>query len=172
MHSLGVRRATFSDIESLRALAFSIWREYYPAVISTEQIEYMLATMFDAEVIRGEMERGVVWELATLEDESPPGAAKPVGFLSFGPLEGRSIKLHKLYFLPRLHGRGLGRQAIAHLVESASRAGAKEIWLQVNKGNTRAIHAYQRAGFHVVEEIVVDIGGGFVMDDFVMRRTV
>jgi ribosomal protein S18 acetylase RimI-like enzyme len=42
--------------------------------------------------------------------------------------------------------------------------------LQVNKRNEKAIKLYRRAGFAVREEIVVDIGGGFVMDDYVMEK--
>lgn len=174
MRSTGLltfRRATHVDIESLRALAFAIWREYYPAVISIEQIDYMLARMYDVEVMRGELDRGVAWEVATLVSDPRAGVAEPAGFLSYGPLEGGRIRLHKLYLLPRFHGQGFGRQAIEHVKEEAARAGANTIYLQVNKGNARAIEAYHRAGFRTIDEIVVDIGGGFVMDDFFMEIT-
>ena len=42
--------------------------------------------------------------------------------------------------------------------------------LQVNRGNTQAIRAYRKYGFHVAESRVFDIGGGFVMDDHVMEK--
>jgi ribosomal protein S18 acetylase RimI-like enzyme len=42
--------------------------------------------------------------------------------------------------------------------------------LNVNKRNTRAIAAYQRNGYVVAERVTLDIGGGFVMDDFVMTK--
>jgi RimJ/RimL family protein N-acetyltransferase len=42
--------------------------------------------------------------------------------------------------------------------------------LNVNKQNLRAIRAYERNGFFVREAVVVDIGGGFVMDDYVMAK--
>ena len=44
--------------------------------------------------------------------------------------------------------------------------------MQVNKRNDRAIAAYQKAGFCIAEEAVLDIGGGFVMDDFLMEKEV
>ena len=34
---------TAADIDAVCALAAEIWRAYYPAIISTAQIEYMLA---------------------------------------------------------------------------------------------------------------------------------
>jgi ribosomal protein S18 acetylase RimI-like enzyme len=42
--------------------------------------------------------------------------------------------------------------------------------LQVNKRNTTALDVYRRSGFQVREEIVLDIGNGYVMDDFIMQK--
>ena len=33
------------------------------------------------------------------------------------------------------------------------------------------VMAYQRNGFSIADSIVVDIGNGFVMDDYVMQKT-
>ena len=46
------------------------------------------------------------------------------------------------------------------------------LWLQVNKQNTGAVGFYTAAGFEVIREAVFEIGGGFVMDDYVMRKPV
>ena len=45
------------------------------------------------------------------------------------------------------------------------------LWLTVNKGNP-SVQAYQRLGFSIAAEIVMDIGGGFVMDDYRMEKPV
>ncbi|SBT09766.1 Acetyltransferase (fragment) [Candidatus Propionivibrio aalborgensis] len=42
----------------------------------------------------------------------------------------------------------------------------------MNKQNVRAIAAYERKGFSVRESVCVNIGGGFVMDDFIMSRSI
>ena len=42
--------------------------------------------------------------------------------------------------------------------------------LAVNKHNSGAIHAYRRKGFVMEESVTVDIGGGFIMDDYIMRK--
>jgi diamine N-acetyltransferase len=157
------KRAEEADIAILRELARRIWREYYPRIITCAQIEYMLERMYSTEAIRAELARGVIWKLA-----SNNGAA--AGFLAF-ELNAikREIKLHKLYLLPALHGQGLGRAMLEEVKADAAQLGAEQIHLQVNKGNARAIHAYQRAGFQIAQSIVADIGGGFVMDDYIMR---
>ena len=71
---------------------------------------------------------------------------------------------------PELHGRGLGSQLLKHGEDEARRLGARRLILAVNKRNARAITAYQRNGFGVVESVMADIGVGFVMDDFIMAK--
>jgi ribosomal protein S18 acetylase RimI-like enzyme len=42
----------------------------------------------------------------------------------------------------------------------------------VNRNNHNAIGAYRKHGFQVRASQVKDIGGGFVMDDYVMVREI
>jgi ribosomal protein S18 acetylase RimI-like enzyme len=157
-----IQPATPEDIPTLRALARRIWDKYYPGIISREQIDYMLARMYAAKTLRREMAEGVAWDLVIRQTE-------PVGFISHSfDAASRRVKLSKLYLLPEWHGHGFGRQMLQHVQARSAELGALEIWLQVNKQNTRAIRAYERAGFSVRETVVTDIGGGFVMDDFIM----
>jgi len=80
------------------------------------------------------------------------------------------MKLHKLYLLPEMHGRGLGSLLLQH-VEREVRAGAgHRLVLSVNKRNARAIAAYRRNGFDIADSVVTDIGNGFVMDDYIMAK--
>ena len=43
--------------------------------------------------------------------------------------------------------------------------------LRVNRHNDAAIRAYRRAGFVIVASDCLPIGGGFVMDDYLMECT-
>jgi len=160
---LRFRRAIESDVPVLRELAERIWREYYPAIIGQAQVDYMLPLMYSAEVIRGELANGTVWEIASDEDST-------IGFCSISLEPDGRAKLHKLYLDTLRHGRGFGQLLIRRATEIGQELGATALWLQVNKQNTRAIRAYERAGFHVDKAAVFDIGGGFVMDDFIMAK--
>ena len=74
--------------------------------------------------------------------------------------------------LQETQGRGAGRRLIEH-VEAAARAdGASTLVLNVNKHNASSIGFYRRCGFEVRESVVVDIGRGFAMDDFVMAKPI
>ena len=42
------------------------------------------------------------------------------------------------------------------------------LMLAVNKNNRSAIDAYLKHGFSIADAVVKDIGGGFVMDDYIM----
>jgi diamine N-acetyltransferase len=158
---LKFRRASEADIPVLRDLAERIWRDYYPAIIGNAQVDYMLPRMYAEDVIRREIVDGIVWELALSEDS-------PIGFLSIGRDSSGRAKLHKLYLDTNAHGKGFGQHLINRAVEVSRELGVSGIWLQVNKQNTRAIRAYERAGFHWEREAVFDIGDGFVMDDYIM----
>jgi GNAT superfamily N-acetyltransferase len=59
---------------------------------------------------------------------------------------------------------------LQHCEDEARRFGARRLLLAVNKRNARPIAAYQRNGFAVIESVVSDFGGGFVMDDFIMAK--
>lgn len=161
---LTLRPATAADIPTLRSLADAIWRACYPGIITPAQIDYMLARMYAADHIAAELKDGVAWDLAWAGE-------RPVGFLAYGPVEAMgAIKLHKLYLLPEFHGRGHGQHLLAHFHAEARRRGATRVHLQVNKANARALRAYERAGYRIERAAVADIGGGFVMDDFILVR--
>ncbi len=158
-----IRPAGADDIPALRALAERIWRVSYAEMLSPAQMDYMLVWMYAPEQIAWEMGAGVVWEMAFVD-----GA--PAGFFSLTLDEGLRAKLNKLYVLPEIQGLGLGRALLAWAEELAATSGAREIWLQVNKSNERARKTYERAGYTIERADVFDIGGGFVMDDFIMCR--
>jgi diamine N-acetyltransferase len=159
-----IRPATEADIPLLRDLAQRIWRECYPGIITPEQIEFMLGWMYSEEEIRRQLAAKIPWDIA--EDD---GTA--IGYLSYQPEPDGRVKISKLYVLPSHQRRGFGQQLLAHLCTKARALGAAEVWLQVNKRNEHAIAAYVKAGFHIEKEAVFDIGGGFVMDDYLMART-
>ena len=162
--TMTIRPATAADIPLLRELARRTWRECYPAIISVEQIEFMLGWMYGGEEIARQLGAGVPWEIAEEGGEA-------LGFLSYELERDGRVKVHKLYVLPERQRRGFGARMLAHVMARARELGAIEVWMQVNKRNTRAIAAYKKAGFHIAQEAVFDIGHGFVMDDHLMVRS-
>ena len=94
-----------------------------------------------------------------------------VGFCSFGSTEHpKEMKIHKLYILPLCQQHGFGSGALQCIEKLCREYGATTMTLAVNKHNSSAIHAYKRRGFVIQESVTVDIGGGFIMDDYIMRK--
>jgi diamine N-acetyltransferase len=81
------------------------------------------------------------------------------------------MKLYKLYVHPASQRKGYGSLLIKHVEEKARQRGFKVLLLTVNKGNHNAVAAYKKNGFTIRETAVVDIGGGYVMDDFIMAKS-
>jgi hypothetical protein len=66
---------------------------------------------------------------------------------------------------------GIGARLIDQVVSPGRAAACETLILAVNKRNERAIAAYGKQGFAVRESVCVDIGNGFVMDDFIMAKS-
>lgn len=152
-------------LPAIAELARVIWHECYPGIITREQIDYMLTRMYSVETLEAELRSGIRYERLLIDDEL-------AGFASFGPTEQTEvIKLHKLYLHPKQQGRGFGTVLLKHCEDEARKLAAKRLLLNVNKHNNKAIAMYQRNGFSVADSVVVDIGSGFVMDDYVMSKS-
>jgi GNAT superfamily N-acetyltransferase len=82
--------------------------------------------------------------------------------------EDKTTKLHRIYLLKETKGKGFGKFALQFLKNEVKKLGDERIILNVHKKNT-ALDFYKSQGFGTYEEGVFDIGGGFVMDDFLME---
>ena len=157
---------TAADFGTVAALADTIWRAHYPAMISMAQIDFMLAGRYTAERLSRYLDADDCW----LELLMVRGVA--VGYCSYALTETpQEMKLQELYLLPDYRGRSLGSFMLRHVEAQARTRGCTALLLTVNKGNTDAIAVYRHAGFSVREEAVFDIGNGFVMDDYVMVKS-
>ena len=160
-----IRPAALADVAAAQQLAARVWYAHYPGIISPAQIEYMLARGYASDALR----RFVEGPDAGLELACRDGAL--LGFAAWlaGP-SGDEVKLDKLYVDPARQRAGIGGRLIERVAMLARQRGAGTLVLNVNKHNASALAAYRRHGFEVREAVVVDIGGGFVMDDYVMAR--
>lgn len=155
---------TPEETAGLIHLARRIWHAHYPGIITVAQIDYMLDRGYTSLVIDEEVRRqGILWHTIRYDGTL-------IGFFSVGPHGGRVMKLHKLYVDPEYHGRGIGALALAEVERLARDHGAASLVLNVNKQNRLAIRAYERAGWHVSSEVIQDIGSGYVMDDYIMKK--
>jgi len=73
-----------------------------------------------------------------------------------------------LYVLPTAQKTGAGKALLFKTIDFAKSLAANYVYLQVNKQNN-AQHFYQKHGFTVREASILEIGGGYIMDDYIME---
>jgi ribosomal protein S18 acetylase RimI-like enzyme len=144
-------------------LTKKIWPVAYGEILSKAQLDYMIDKFYNEPALRELIQKEHIFYLA--QDDKD----KYVGFVSYElNSEPNKTKIHKIYVLPETQGTGLGRQFFELVKEKAIENNQKAIFLNVNKYNN-AIHFYMKQGFTKVKDEVIDIGNGYVMDDYVME---
>ncbi len=156
---------TRADCAAVASLARTIWLAHYTSFVSRAQIEYMLERRFTPENLARYIDANDRWmHLLRV-------AGEPVGYLGYTLTAApREMKLEQLYLLPELHGRGLGKLMMARVERHARALDCDTLMLQVNKQNTVATRMYFASGFSVRSEAVIDIGNGYVMDDYILEK--
>lgn len=160
-----IREAVTEDALSIQLLAEAIWWPTYSPILSEEQIKYMLAKMYDLQTISQQIASGAQSYLLLYAD----GIA--TGFAAYSPRTKNPevYKLHKLYCLTETKGKGYGKLLLLAVEAKVKDAGKNILELNVNRHNP-ALGFYQKMGFETVYSEDIDIGNGYQMNDYVMRK--
>ncbi len=153
------------DIDPVIAMAREIWATHYVPIIGRAQVDYMVNMRFTPETLRSYIDAADRW-LDVLRYDG-----RIVGYCGYSllPAPGE-MKLEQLYLHESMRGKGLGGLMARHIENRARSYKRSVLMLQVNRHNKDSIAVYRKLGFTVREEVVSDIGGGFVMDDYVMEK--
>ena len=159
-----IRNASIADYQYIYDIAIPVWEATYSSILTQDQMDYMLGLFYTREAIADQITNdGHQFLLA--EDDGVY-----LGFASYQLNYQTGItKLHKLYVLPQSHGKGIGK-ALVKLIEAAATENSNDqLLLNVNRFNP-AIDFYLRAGFENRGEDDVDIGNGYLMEDYLMVK--
>lgn len=151
------------EIKAVANLAQVIWTEHYTPIIGKSQVDYMLAKFQSETAISAQIKEGFNYFLIAYQEAY-------VGYFAFC-LQKDTLFLSKFYVLRSKRGMGYGKEALKFIEAQVKNLGLKKIKLTVNKNNSSSITAYEKMGFINVESIVQDIGNGFVMDDYVLEKS-
>jgi len=160
--SFVIREMTVEDIPEVREMAERIWRAHYvPDVVTAGQIEYMLPRIYSEEaVLRNLHEKQQRFWLFF-------DNGKLAGYTAAEPRGKNVWFIDKLYVDMHMQRKGLGGILLAHLTRELRPA---VLQLRANRKNFKAINFYFKHGFFIEGLDVLDIGGGYVMDDFLMKK--
>jgi len=141
-----------------------VWPQTYIPILGDVQVGYMLDTMYNQPELQRQMEAGQQYLLCYFGDG-------PVGFASYTQTEDSIYKLNKIYILPAMQGKGAGKFMMDYLVNELRNKNATALDLNVNRYNGKAQSFYECYGFQVIKVEDIDIGGGYFMNDYVLRYT-
>jgi len=158
--------ASKEQLPIVRDLAYRIWPDTYGATHTSAALDYMLSKFYAVDALGQQMKNGHIFVLAEDNDIF-------VGFVAYelSSEDTSYTKIHKLYVLPQTQGKGIGKALVDYVKEEAIINKNEKLFLNVNKLN-KAKDFYHLYGFTITKDIVIDIGEGFVMDDYVMELTI
>ena len=148
-------------VARLSALASAIVKEYFDPIIGPAQNDHMIAKFQTAEAIAEQLGHGYQYYFVNDSQD------KTAGFLAFYR-RNNAMYLSKFYLLKEQRGKGIAKDMLQFVISETKKAGLFTIELNVNKNNP-ALYAYEKMGFVKLREETIDIGDGFVMDDFVYQ---
>lgn len=158
-----IKPAQISDLETIHHLAHQIWPAAYLQILGQQQLDYMLDKIYSLDSLRHQI-TVLKHHFILLKEDSIS-----VGFASYSPHEDAAVyHLNKIYLLPGLQGRALGKQLLDYIISEIKTWGATSLQLNVNRHNN-ALHFYEKQGFKIVRQEDIDIGEGYFMNDYVME---
>ncbi|AZQ61426.1 GNAT family N-acetyltransferase [Flammeovirga pectinis] len=159
-----VKATTDQQLVIIEQLAEKIWKAHYIPIIGTKQVDYMLDKFQSFTAMKQQILDGLEYYELKFNKES-------VGYIGFKN-EEETVFLSKVYVDADYRGKSIGKKAIQFVEKQAKDRGKKGVRLTVNKYNENSIAVYKKMNFEVVDEVVADIGQGYVMDDYVLIKNI
>ncbi len=158
---------TDEQIHQLAFMADTVWHEWFSSILSAEQIDYMVKKFQSFAPMKKQMEQDG-YEYYFLN-----AGGIYVGYIGIHTeYETGKLFLSKIYILKSFRRKGYAGETFEFLEGLCRGMGLTTIWLTVNKDNDNAVGVYTKKGFRTIRSEVMDIGSGFVMDDYVMEKEI
>ena len=152
---------TPEEINVMCTLAAEICEEHFTPILEPGQVPYMVEKFQSFPALSQQIRDG--YEYYQFSDSN-----EFCGYCGIHPEDGR-LFLSKLYIKKECRGRHLATQAFEFLKSLCRERGYSAIWLTCNKHNANSLAVYRHLGFETIDTQEADIGGGFIMDDYIME---
>lgn len=163
MGRLEVRKAeTDTQVREIADLAKVIWNEHFTPIIGKDQVDYMVEKFQSYPALKEQISEGYEYYQIFSGEEF-------CGYTGIHPGEDNRLFLSKLYLKKESRGHHLATGAFSFLKEICRERGYSAIWLTCNKHNDNSLGVYRHFGFEIIDTQEADIGGGFIMDDYIME---
>lgn len=156
--------ATTQDLKTIQEIAYQTWPATYGKILSKEQLNYMLSQFYSEESLKNNVQNGHHFLLAKEDNMA-------LGFVSYehNYKQEPVTRIHKIYILPQTQGKGIGKLLIDAVEDLAKENHSVALSLNVNRFN-KALTFYQKIGFEIIGEEDIEIGRGYLMEDYKMEK--
>lgn len=159
MSQIEIRKASFTDLQSIQKIGSQTFTETFAAVNSADNISNYLEESFNTAQLTIEFNNpDSSFYLATLDN-------KTIGYLKINfrkaqteILENEAMEIQRIYVLKEFHGKKVGQLFIDEVLNIAKINPVTFIWLGVWEENHRAIGFYTKNGFVVFNKHVFTLG--------------
>ena len=154
-----------SQLEIIKDLAYKIWPSTYGEILSKVQLDFMLDKFYKLDYLTNQLENQNQVFLLIEENN------QYLGFCAYelNCESSNKTKLHKIYVLPETQSKGIGKILLNEVEKIASEYNNEALFLNVNQYNN-AQEFYKKQGYLVIKTIDIEIGNGYLMEDFVMEK--
>lgn len=161
--------ATEKQILEVEEAANHVWHNYYKGILSEEQIDYMLDKFQSREALKEQIANGYIYYMVMADGNL-------AGYMCY-IVENDHVFLSRLYIKAEYRRQGLAKKTLAHLEAiflspENDYPHIKKIRLNVERKNGFAINVYEHLGFKKIKSVNINIGDGFICEDYVMERAI
>lgn len=159
-----ISKASVAEAGNIISIALATWELTYNPILPKGQAKYMLDIIFEPGKIEEQIAKGEQQYLLCYDE------GKAIGFAAYAPRPEMPevYKLHKLYCLPAVQGKGYGKMLIKAVEQEVLNAGKSILELNVNRDNKAKLF-YEGMGYEVAYDEDIPFGP-YWMNDHVMRK--
>jgi ribosomal protein S18 acetylase RimI-like enzyme len=162
---ISLKEASIADISTIQDIANTTWPITYGEILSKEQLDYMMDLIYSDESLINQIQQQEQLFYIAYEETS---------VLAFIGIEHNYkdeavTRIHKIYILPEAQGKGIGKLLIDAVQKIANENNSTSLSLNVNRFN-KALAFYQKLGFEIIAEENIEIGNGYLMEDYKMEK--
>lgn len=160
-----ISEAAINDIKRIQEIVNITWPITYGDILSKEQLDYMLNLFYSDEALTEQYNKKEQLFYLISDDDTN------LGFIGIehNYKDNTRTKIHKIYLMPETQGKGIGKKVIEEIEKLAFQNNSKALLLNVNRFNS-ALGFYKKVGFEIIDEVNIEIGNGYLMEDYVMEK--
>ena len=162
---ISLKQASIADLNTIQEIANKTWPITYGEILSKEQLDYMMDLIYSDESLIKQIQKKEQLFYIVNEETSV------IAFIAIEHnYKNEAVtRIHKIYILPEAQGKGIGKLLIDAVQKLATENNSTSLSLNVNRFN-KALAFYQKLGFEIIAEENIEIGNGYLMEDYKMEK--